>query len=132
MTRDEPDLRRVKPWLTQPLLREPTKHNHAMKKRNAPAILITGSPGSGKSTLLARLIKDVGARQIAGLSAPEFRQRNQRVGFKMIDLGSGEEEVLASTSGTGPTVGKYHVNVDAIDRIVAKIELALPSARFIL
>src|SRR5262245_61926834 len=102
-----------------------------MKKRTAPAILITGSPGCGKSTLMARLIKDVGARQIAGLSTPEVRQSNVRVGFKMIDLASGDEDVLASTSGKGPIVGKYHVNVDAIDRIVAKIELSLPSARFI-
>ena len=49
----------------------------------------------------------------------------------MIDLASGEEEVLASTSGQGPMVGKYHVNVEAIDRMIAKIELSLPSACFI-
>jgi nucleoside-triphosphatase len=80
---------------------------------------------------MARLIKDVGTRRIAGLSTPEVRQRNVRVGFKVIDLASGDEEVLASTSGKGPMVGKYHVNVDAIDRIVAKMDLSLPSARFI-
>jgi len=80
---------------------------------------------------MARLIGDVGTRRIAGLSTPEVRQRHVRVGFKMIDLASGEEEVLASTSGQGPMVGKYHVNVEAIDRMIAKIELSLPSARFI-
>jgi nucleoside-triphosphatase len=80
---------------------------------------------------MASLIKDVGTTRIAGLSTPEVRQRDARVGFKMIDLASGEEEVLASTSGKGPMVGKYHVNVEAIDRMIAKIELSLPAASFI-
>jgi nucleoside-triphosphatase len=96
-----------------------------------PPILITGNPGSGKSTLMARLIEDIGEGQIAGLGTPEIRRRNARIGFKLIDLATGEEEILASTSGKGPTVGKYHVDVEAIDRIVAKIETSLPSARFI-
>src|SRR5262249_26078081 len=54
-----------------------------------------------------------------------------RVGFKMIDLASGEEEILASTSGKGPTVGKYHVDVEAIDRMVEKIESSLTTARYV-
>jgi nucleoside-triphosphatase len=80
---------------------------------------------------MARLINDVGAQQVAGLSTPEVRRRGARVGFKMIDLASGDEDVLASTSGNGPMVGKYHVNVAAIDRMVEKIERSLPSARFV-
>src|SRR5262249_48760206 len=96
-----------------------------------PAILITGNPGSGKSTLMARLIEQIGEGQIAGLSTPEGRGRNIRVGFKMIDLATGHEEILASTLGKGPTVGENNVDVEAIDRIVAKIETSLPSARFI-
>jgi len=97
----------------------------------APSILITGSPGSGKSTLVARLIKDVEDAPIAGLSTPEIRRGSARVGFKMIDLATGDEETLASTSGSGPTVGKYRVDVEAIGRMVAKIESLLASARFI-
>ena len=102
-----------------------------MAKRRAPRILITGSPGSGKSTLMAKLIEDVDARRIAGMSAPEVRHGRTRAGFKMIDLASGEEEILASTSGKGPRVSKYHVNVTGVDEIVRKIEVSLGDAQFV-
>ena len=49
----------------------------------------------------------------------------------MIDLASGEEEILASTSGSGPAVGKYHVNVAGVDEIVQRIEASLDSADFV-
>lgn len=53
------------------------------------------------------------------------------MGFKMIDLATGEEEVLASKSGKGPAVGKYHVNVTGVDEIVRRIEASLDAAEFI-
>ena len=102
-----------------------------MNKKRPPRILITGSPGSGKSTLMAKLIEDIHARRIAGLSTPEIRRDGIRAGFKMIDLASGEEEILASTAGSGPTVGKYHVNVAGVDEIVKRIEASLEAADFI-
>jgi nucleoside-triphosphatase len=80
---------------------------------------------------MAKLIEDVHARRIAGLSTPEVRRGGVRVGFKMIDLASGEVEVLASTSGKGPKVGKYHVNVAGVDEFVRKIESSLDTAQFI-
>jgi len=80
---------------------------------------------------MAKLIKDVHVRRIAGLSTPEIRRNGIRTGFKMIDLASGEEEILASTSGSGPAVGKYHVNVAGVDEIVQRIEASLDSADFV-
>jgi nucleoside-triphosphatase len=80
---------------------------------------------------MARLIKDIGDGPIAGLSTPEIRRGSSRVGFKMIDLATGEEAILASISSKGPTVGKYHVDVEAIDRMVEKIQSSMTSARFV-
>jgi nucleoside-triphosphatase len=80
---------------------------------------------------MAKLIKDVHPRRIAGLSTPEIRHNSIRTGFKMIDLSSNEEEILASTSGSGPAVGKYHVNVAGVDEIVQRIEASLDTADFV-
>jgi len=49
----------------------------------------------------------------------------------MIDLASGEETILASTTGSGPTVGKYHVNVAGVDEIIKRIEASLDTAEFV-
>jgi nucleoside-triphosphatase len=102
-----------------------------MAKHCAPRILITGNPGSGKSTLMAALITDIHPRRIAGLSTPEIRRGGSRLGFRMIDLATGDEKVLASTSGNGPTVGKYRVNLSALDEMVAAIQASIPMADFI-
>ena len=80
---------------------------------------------------MARLIKDIHASKIAGFSTPEIRRNGIRSGFRMIDLASGEETILASMSGSGPTVGKYHVNVPGVDEIIQKIEASLDTAEFV-
>lgn len=80
---------------------------------------------------MTAIIKDIQPHQIAGLSTPEIRRDGSRLGFKMIDLATGDERILASTSGKGPTVGKYHVNLSALDEMVAVIEGSIPMADFI-
>ena len=80
---------------------------------------------------MAKLIEDIDARNIAGLTTPEVRRAGIRVGFKMIDLASGEQGVLASTSGKGPGVGKYRVNLSGVEKIVRRIEASLDAADFI-
>ena len=49
----------------------------------------------------------------------EVRKDNVRVGFEIVDLTSGKHGWLAHVNGSGPQVGKYHVNLDDLNNIGA-------------
>jgi nucleoside-triphosphatase len=82
-------------------------------------ILITGKPRTGKSTLISKLINLLKShnKTIGGVATPEIKKR-ARLGFKIIDLGSGKEGILASVDQKkGPRVSKYRVNMDDLEEI---------------
>lgn len=82
--------------------------------------LLTGPPGSGKSTALERAADQLADRgyTVRGLVSPEIRSIGHRVGFEIVDLASGASATLAHMDrDEGPSVGKYRVDVDAVDRI---------------
>jgi len=82
-------------------------------------VLITGKPGVGKSTLVARLIEIARSKgfKVGGLSTPEIRVSGRRVGFKLVDIATGDEGILARVGIEGPTVSKYGVNLDDLRRV---------------
>lgn len=81
-------------------------------------ILITGLPGCGKSTLIKKLIA---GKKAGGITTPEVRRGGQRWGFEIMDLASGERDVLASVEEKeGPAVGRYRVNLKNLDKIGSK------------
>jgi nucleoside-triphosphatase len=82
-------------------------------------IAVTGSPGVGKSTLVQRVIEAADI-QVGGVLAREKRIKDRRVGFELIDLGSGATGMLADETGNGPQLGKYRVCLGDLDRIGAK------------
>lgn len=95
----------------------------------AANLLITGPPGCGKSTVLSRTADRLTREGLAvgGLVAPQMTTLGARVGFRIEDLASGQGEVMAHVDHReGPRVGKYRVNVEAVDRIS---ELSLATAR---
>jgi len=74
----------------------------------------------GKSTALAEAADRLRERGLAvgGLRSPEVRKLGQRVGFRLVDLGSDAEAVMAHVDRkAGPSVGKYRVDVNEVDRV---------------
>ena len=88
------------------------------------AYIITGRPGIGKSTLFNNIVDELVKHNIVvgGIRSPEVRDnKGYRIGFKIIDLLSGEEGWLAKRNYHSPIrVGKYGVVVDEARKIIEK------------
>jgi len=90
-----------------------------LKKR---VLLITGSPGTGKTSVLLKTVDALKARgySVGGVISREARVGWARVGFEILDLGSGRRGWLAHMNRKiGPRVGKYRVNLEDLDNIGA-------------
>ncbi|MFC1558093.1 NTPase [candidate division KSB1 bacterium] len=88
-------------------------------------ILITGKPGIGKTTVIRKIIEKSGKR-IGGFFTEEIREKGIRTGFLIKDL-NGNQSMLSHCGIQSPCrVGKYGVNVEAIDSIgVSAVRSAL-------
>lgn len=97
--------------------------------------LVTGSPGSGKTSVIKKTVELLQGRGLkaGGIYCPEIRQGGTRVGFKIIDIMTGEERVLAHVSQPdGPQVSKYRVNLKSVDELSgAAVVRALEEADFV-
>lgn len=85
-------------------------------------MLLTGLPGVGKTTMTDRIHEHFKARGVktAGITTREVRQDNERLGFRITDLSSGEEGWLARRDeGPGPRIGKYTVASEDLEKIAA-------------
>lgn len=85
-------------------------------------IAITGSPGIGKSTVVAKAAEKLADKpgfKIGGIRTAEIRKKGQREGFPIRDLATKKTGVLSSVRGSGQRVGKYHVNLEELEKIGA-------------
>lgn len=80
-------------------------------------ILLTGPPGSGKTRLIQNVVddlKNLGA-VVGGLLTPEIRTAGERTGFHILDIQTGEKELMADVGFSSDVrVGRYGVNVNVI------------------
>jgi nucleoside-triphosphatase len=85
-------------------------------------LLLTGAPSVGKTTVLIKTVNALKAKGISvgGMISREVREGNVRIGFEIIDLTNSKHGWLAHVNQrTGPQVGKYHVNMEDLEKIGA-------------
>jgi nucleoside-triphosphatase len=80
---------------------------------------MTGRPGVGKTTVIQNVARELADLRPRGFWTEEIRRGGERQGFRLRTF-DGAERVIASTRFSGaPRVGKYGVDVAAIDAVVA-------------
>lgn len=85
-------------------------------------ILVTAPPGEGKTTLVRRLAARLSDLEPAGFYTAEILREGRRTGFRLVGF-DGQEEVLAHVDLELPRrVGKYGVDVRAMDALLARIQ----------
>ena len=85
------------------------------------------TPASARPLWCRRSPSASGAR-VGGVLARDKRYKDRRIGFELLDLGSGATGMLADETGDGPQLGKYRVRLDDLDSVGAKaVENALNS-----
>lgn len=81
-------------------------------------LLLTGVPGVGKTTVIRRVAEHLGAKRLGGFYTQELRQHGQRRGFRLLGF-KGEQHIIAHVDfPKHHRVGKYGVDVSAIDAAV--------------
>ena len=92
-------------------------------------ILITGSPGVGKSTVLLKTVELLRRRghTVGGMVTTEARDGGRRIGFRVVNLRTGQEGWLARTdSDQGVRFGRYRINATDLENVgVAAVLQAL-------
>jgi nucleoside-triphosphatase len=93
-------------------------------------IAIIGSPGTGKSTLCCKVLEKLTCTY-GGMISADVRVKGERIGFEIRDITRGKQGILAHSKGSGPRVGKYHVNLEDLDNIGAEAIRNAISSRLI-
>ncbi len=95
------------------------------------AILLTGNPGCGKTTLIQRVIAQL-STPAGGFYTQEIRERGVRKGFEIVTLDGQRGILVHSDIHDSPKVGRYGVNISALDTLaVASIRAAVAEHKIV-
>ncbi len=82
-------------------------------------LLLTGVPGAGKTKLVRAVADRLADRRLSGFTTDEIRESGRRLGFQIVPF-DGPDRVMAHTGlQSRARVGRYGVDVGAIDAVVA-------------
>lgn len=95
-----------------------------------PLLLLTGPPGIGKTTALRRACERLPIAPLRGFYTEEVRSGGVRQGFRLVTF-DGERRVIADVRFGPPRVGKYGVDVAAIDAIARRVLAPEPAAQLL-
>jgi nucleoside-triphosphatase len=99
---------------------------------HARTLLLTGSPGTGKTTVVRAAVARLPGWRVAGFTTEELRAGGRRVGFRGTTL-DGHEVIIAHVSFPGhPRVGRYGVDVAAIDSLAASLAPGLDADAYLI
>jgi nucleoside-triphosphatase len=84
--------------------------------RRATTLLLTGRPGVGKTTIVRKVVERL-RQKPDGFYTEEVREGRERRGFRAVTFG-GDTRVIADIGFGPPRVGRYGVDVEAIDQLV--------------
>lgn len=95
-------------------------------------LLLTGIPGVGKTTVIREVAECLPPSSVAGFYTAEMRESGRRTGFRLITF-KGKEGVIAHIDfDHSYQVGKYGVDVAAIDQLVEAALQLDPASRLYL
>ena len=81
-------------------------------------LLLTGAPGTGKTTIIKNVAERFKGKRLGGFYTEEIREHGERRGFRLV-IFDGQERVIAHVDfPRAHCVGKYGVDVAALDEVV--------------
>ncbi|MGH9922317.1 MAG: NTPase [Nitrososphaerales archaeon] len=88
--------------------------NISSQTNDMAILIVTGEPRVGKTTAVMRVAEILKEKslKVGGIVSREITNNNVRTGFEFIDLSTNQKATLASTSGKGPRMGKYFVDLE--------------------
>ena len=79
-------------------------------------LLLTAVPGAGKTTVIRRVAERLPTKTLGGFYTEEMRTRGERRGFRLIAFDGAEAVIAHVDFPKKHRVGKYGVDMAAIDR----------------
>ncbi len=86
-------------------------------------VLLTGRPGSGKTTVVMKIVRELQQRDVllTGFLTEEVRASGARIGFDLVGFDGSRETLARQGLETKPKVGRYGVDVAAVDAFSKRV-----------